>query len=1248
MNCKLFCAVILVFVLLEGKTQTWFNTGGGLQVDEVLDNEVLSNNHTIVAGYFAGNCNFGNSAINTVGNTDGFIARLNAQGQYLWSFSIGSQGPDKVMSVAVDRSGYILATGFFSQNISIGSFNLVCSGDKDVFVVKLDPSGNLVWAESFGGMAEDLPHGITVDQNFNIALCGEYSNAINCGVATLNSAGGVDGFVMKLDSSGVPFWAKGYAGALNDRLMDCEFDQADDLLITGQFSNNLDFNGITYSNNIINALSTFKVGGNGQTIWFRKIGAGLVNMVYRIKTDLNNNVYLAGDFQGVMFVFENGLTPVFQLDNPLPNRIFVVKYNATGTPVWGYQAGSANEIGARGLAVTQTGEVFVGGHFTCTLSDYNAQYGQASFRSLGFRDIFLTKLAENGSWQYSRNTGYHHDDFCWALDVYMDGRPFLSGSFKDKFICPNVNNGYFFPGQQFLYGSSIVSSCNDPNYFNYSYFSSEGNSDFFFGSFLTDAHVPLDYYYRSGSSCLMDTLPICILHCDSDTALFCGPSYSLSLDWNRWSGYLFPNYSILWSNGDTTDPAQLEVGGQISVSLATEDGCYSQSDNIFITLQQVLSPPISDSYGYNNYTNTTQPIPICYGDSVLLMGFHTDTFSYFWVTPLGDTLQEDSIWASDSGDYEFFQLTGYICPNSTRVLVRVDSLLGPASFYMLYPEDTVGICYGTMLNIVLEDTIYSHPIANINTYHVYLTNRNTGDVEHEIRNSQFFNFYVSPNDSGMYDLEIIVIRQNACGIRQDTVIDSVFVYQYPNPPAQVAISGEHWLCPGDTAYLVATGTPPFYWGNGFTGDSLMVTQPNNYYATTSQTNQYGCTNYDQDLFVVEFKPYPVLSMTPENGIICPFDSVLLSVNTLGTYSWDGPSGVVLNPTSYNYTVIQGTFQCEVIDSVGCALVTNTVEVVNYTTPYILVYTPNFCYDTTTTLYLITNNQSVVQWQSPLSGNSLTQVVSDSGTYYCEVTQCGITTMASTTVSTITPSFNVSFSQALPICDGDSVLVTLSDPAFNSYFWPSLSTDTNAIWVYQQSELQVLVRDTFSCQLLDTIQVDFFTNNAAPPAVLTDTTICLGLSLDLLATGPDSIFWYGSSLGDSIIQFGPSIHFDSIVEPFGVWVGTLLPNGCRSPLAEVQIDTLNCMNYFITNGFSPNGDGQNEYFRVEIPQATAMLGKIYDRWGKLIAEFDLNNPQWDGRNLAGQFVEEGTYFYRVNFNDVYHNSYNKAGYVTLWK
>jgi hypothetical protein len=162
---------------------------------------------------------------------DGFVARLNASGDFTWvsgfraAANLSSQG----RGLALDSAGHVVATGRFTGttdfNPGAGTTNLTSQGTTfpDVFVTQLNVSnGSLVWARRVGGSDFDVGEGVGVDSGNNIYVTGKFTSADSAGspvpvdfdpgagtanIATLSPLVS-DVFVLKLNSAGNFNWAR--------------------------------------------------------------------------------------------------------------------------------------------------------------------------------------------------------------------------------------------------------------------------------------------------------------------------------------------------------------------------------------------------------------------------------------------------------------------------------------------------------------------------------------------------------------------------------------------------------------------------------------------------------------------------------------------------------------------------------------------------------------------------------------------------------------------------------------------------------------------------------------------------------------------------------------------------------------------------------------------------------------------------------------------------------------------------------
>ncbi|MBK8846295.1 MAG: T9SS type A sorting domain-containing protein [Bacteroidetes bacterium] len=164
-------------------------------------------------GQFGGTFDFdpgtGVFHLTSKGSDDIYVLKLDALGNFVWAKSIGSSGQDIGLSIDVDSSGNAYTSGVFQGTADfdpgVGVFNLTVSSGYDIFVSKLNSSGNFVWAKSIkngnSGPYGFYGSGITVDDNKNAYLISPYSAAsITFGATIITNKGPSDIFIAKLSN----------------------------------------------------------------------------------------------------------------------------------------------------------------------------------------------------------------------------------------------------------------------------------------------------------------------------------------------------------------------------------------------------------------------------------------------------------------------------------------------------------------------------------------------------------------------------------------------------------------------------------------------------------------------------------------------------------------------------------------------------------------------------------------------------------------------------------------------------------------------------------------------------------------------------------------------------------------------------------------------------------------------------------------------------------------------------------------
>jgi len=198
----------------------WAVRMGGTGNDEGFSITVDLAGNVLTTGHFRNTVDFdpGPGVFNlSAGFYDSFISKLDAFGNFVWAIKFGEATNDENgYSIAVDAAGNVYSTGSYSNTVDfdpgVGVFNLTsaCNG---IYVSKLSPTGDFVWAKSLGGPGcGEAGNSILVDASGEVYITGLFQGTADfdpdAGTFNLTSAGGFDIYICKLDINGSFVWAK--------------------------------------------------------------------------------------------------------------------------------------------------------------------------------------------------------------------------------------------------------------------------------------------------------------------------------------------------------------------------------------------------------------------------------------------------------------------------------------------------------------------------------------------------------------------------------------------------------------------------------------------------------------------------------------------------------------------------------------------------------------------------------------------------------------------------------------------------------------------------------------------------------------------------------------------------------------------------------------------------------------------------------------------------------------------------------
>lgn len=154
--------------------------------------------------------------LTSAGGSDAYVVKLDVFGNFIWAVSFGTTSSEIGYGITVDNLGNVFTCGTFSNTVDfdpgLATSYITSNGSVDVFIQKLDPAGNLIWAKALGGAQSDFGSSIQVDNSGNVYTTGYFQGNADFNPSgstnNLSSNGSRDVFISKLNSSGNFVWAQ--------------------------------------------------------------------------------------------------------------------------------------------------------------------------------------------------------------------------------------------------------------------------------------------------------------------------------------------------------------------------------------------------------------------------------------------------------------------------------------------------------------------------------------------------------------------------------------------------------------------------------------------------------------------------------------------------------------------------------------------------------------------------------------------------------------------------------------------------------------------------------------------------------------------------------------------------------------------------------------------------------------------------------------------------------------------------------
>jgi len=424
----------------------WANGIGGMDTDIGYGVAVDDTGNVYFTGYFQGTADFDPSAntafLNSPGVSSAYLAKYDADGNYLWAIKMGGMSSVNGKSVTIDGNGHIYVCGSFGGTAdfdpSANTANLVSAGSNDMFLAKYNASGQYIWAIGLGGIGLDNAEAVVVDGENNVLITGYFSDSVDFDPSTsttvLVSAGIYDMFIAKYNASGGFIWAISMEGEDFDMANDLKVDSMGNVFVTGFFKQAVDFDP-SAATAVLSSAGGFdsfvaKYSSSGSFLWAKRIGGMNDISGNGLAVDNNGNVCVVGRFQGTAgFDFPSGTA---SLTSQGSNDVFMAKYDALGDYLWAKSMGGTGSCHGNGIALDASNNIYITGFFL-GMADFDpSATNTQNLLSNGLVDVFIAKYDVSGNYIWARNVGGVAADFSYNIALDHIGNVHITGFFQQS------------------------------------------------------------------------------------------------------------------------------------------------------------------------------------------------------------------------------------------------------------------------------------------------------------------------------------------------------------------------------------------------------------------------------------------------------------------------------------------------------------------------------------------------------------------------------------------------------------------------------------------------------------------------------------------------------------------------------------------------------------------------------------------------------------------------------------------------
>lgn len=370
----------------------WQKTFGGSNNEEVFDIEATLDGGYITTGY-TGSSN-GNVTINH-GLNDIWVTKLDNSGNIQWQKTYGGSGTDSGYKIQQTTDGGYILIGYTTSTDGDVTNN---HGEEDLWILKLDASGNIQWQKTYGG--SDNEEGLDIQQTNDGGYIAIGSTSSIDGDIMINY-GQRDMWVIKLDNLGNTQWQKTYGDVYNDNGSQIRQLSDGNYIVSGTYN---------FFSTDTSDFWILKLNTSGAIIWQKTYGGSSREYPYDIQLTNDDGYILVGYTQSI----DGDI-----IGNHGQGDVWLTKLNSSGSIEWKKTFGGTLSDYGEAIKQTLDGGYIIAGNAQSNNGDVTGNHGSA--------DFWVIKTDALGNIQWQKTIGGNSFDVARAIIQISNGTYIVAG-----------------------------------------------------------------------------------------------------------------------------------------------------------------------------------------------------------------------------------------------------------------------------------------------------------------------------------------------------------------------------------------------------------------------------------------------------------------------------------------------------------------------------------------------------------------------------------------------------------------------------------------------------------------------------------------------------------------------------------------------------------------------------------------------------------------------------------------------------